>query len=224
MADADSDATAVRSHVGLSTSRERSGGILHLPIGESDVALVAALQAGRHDAAAVLFDRYGRLVARVLARVMGSDPEIPDLIQDVFVAALSSVRRLEEPDALRQWLTSIAVFVARGKIRSRTRWRFLRLTPFDELPDTSSWPVPIEASEALRCTYRLLEELPANERIAFALRFIGQMELTDVARACGVSLATIKRRLVRAQKKFSHMARRHPVLAEWVQEGGRWAR
>lgn len=224
MADADSENSALRSHMRVSPTKTRSGGILHLPIGESDVALVAALQAGRHDAASVLFDRYGRLVARVLARVMGPDPELPDLIQDVFVAALSSVGRLEDPDALRHWLTSIAVFVARGRIRSRTRWRFLRLMPFDELPDVSTSPVPAEASEALRCTYQVLEELPANERIAFALRFIDQMELTDVAEACDVSLATIKRRLHRAQRKFAQIARRHPVLAEWVEAGDRWAR
>jgi RNA polymerase sigma-70 factor, ECF subfamily len=42
------------------------------------------------------------------------------------------------------------------------------------------------------------------------------MELTEVAASCGVSLATIKRRLSRAQQSFTSGARREPALAEWL--------
>jgi RNA polymerase sigma-70 factor (ECF subfamily) len=65
----------------------------------------------------------------------------------------------------------------------------------------------------------VLERLPADERVAFALRFIDSMELTQVADACGVSLATIKRRLSRAQQTFQRLAAEHAVLREWL-EGG----
>jgi RNA polymerase sigma-70 factor (ECF subfamily) len=51
------------------------------------------------------------------------------------------------------------------------------------------------------------------------LRFIDGMELVEVADACSVSLATIKRRLARAQKRFSAMARTYPELDEWVSGG-----
>jgi RNA polymerase sigma-70 factor (ECF subfamily) len=59
-------------------------------------------------------------------------------------------------------------------------------------------------------------KLPADERVAFALRFIDGMELTAVATACNVSLATIKRRLSRAQRTFNALALEHAALAEWV--------
>jgi RNA polymerase sigma-70 factor (ECF subfamily) len=58
--------------------------------------------------------------------------------------------------------------------------------------------------------------LPADERIPFALRFIDGMELTEVARACTVSLATIKRRLSRAEQRFTAFAALEPALAEWL--------
>jgi RNA polymerase sigma-70 factor (ECF subfamily) len=197
-------------------------GVVQLPVPEGDVGLVAALRAGRPHAAAALFDRYAGHVQRVLARVLGPDPEIHDLIQDVFVAALASVGRLEDARALRGWLTSIAVFTARARIRRRSRWRFLRIVPSEELPETTAATPSPEVSEALRCTYEVLAELPVDERIAFALRFIDGMELTSVAAACAVSLATIKRRLKRAQHKFVELAREHHVLAEWLEAGDRW--
>jgi RNA polymerase sigma-70 factor (ECF subfamily) len=52
------------------------------------------------------------------------------------------------------------------------------------------------------------------------LRYIDGMELTAVAQACGVSLATIKRRLSRAQVTFSALAARQSVLVEWLETGG----
>jgi RNA polymerase sigma-70 factor (ECF subfamily) len=37
-----------------------------------------------------------------------------------------------------------------------------------------------------------------------------------------VSLATIKRRLAKAEKRFAAAAQRDNVLREWLEEGGRW--
>ena len=185
---------------------------------DDDVMLVNALCGGQLDAADRLFVAYGDHVQRVLARVLGPDPDLVDLIQDVFVTALSSIRSLKDPRALRGWLTGIAVFTARARIRKRARWRFFRFLPFDELPEQVAIHAPAEVSEALRCTYRVLSRMPAEERIPFALRVIDGMELTQVAEVCGFSLATVKRRLQRAKLRFSELAREEPALSDWLQD------
>lgn len=203
-------------------SGTRRGVVRHLPIPDTDVALVEALRNQRPGASAALFDRYGAHVRRVLVRVLGADREIADLLHEVFVHVLESLGRLEDPRAFKGWLTSIAVFTARGRIRRRARWRVLRViapSEFEELEAPSATP---EMTDAVRCTYKILGELPADERIAFALRYIDGMELTEVAAACRVSLATIKRRLSRAQAQFSAEARKYPELSSWIQ-GARWS-
>jgi RNA polymerase sigma-70 factor (ECF subfamily) len=193
--------------------------VIELPIPVSSTALVAALQAGRVEARKVLFDRYSDEIERLLYRVLGPDPELSDLLQDVFVAALTSIHQLRDPHALAGWLRGIAVRKARKCILKRQRWRFIQLFPPGELPDREALLPPVEVSEALRCTYTVLNQLPADERVAFALRFIDGMELTQVAEACGVSLATIKRRLSRAHARFVKLAADHAALAEWLQPG-----
>ncbi len=198
------------------------GGVLELPIPDSDAGLVAALRSGRQSAKAALFDRYGRHVERVLTRVLGPDPDVQDLLQDVFVSALESIDRLEDPNSLKPWLSRIAVFTARGRIRRRVRWRFIRNDAFDEVAEVEAHLASAEVSEALRRTYQALKQLPPDERIAFALRFIDGMELTEVAQASGVSLATIKRRLTKAQRRFVDVAKRDPSLQEWLIRGARW--
>jgi RNA polymerase sigma-70 factor (ECF subfamily) len=192
---------------------------VELPIAETDAALVAALRAQRTDAGKTLFKRYGRDVERVLFRVLGPDVELADLLHDVFVAALTSIDQVRDPNALRGWLTGIAVRKARKCIVKRRRWRIIQFFAPTDMPEAEARVTPTEVSEALRCTYEVLNKLPADERMAFALRHVDGMELTAVAAACGVSLATIKRRLTRAHATFVSLASEHAALAEWLERG-----
>ncbi|MEY4577712.1 MAG: hypothetical protein RL701_2415 [Pseudomonadota bacterium] len=193
--------------------------VVELPIPETDAALVTALRAKRADAGKTLFKRYGKDVERVLFRVLGPDVDQADLLHDVFVAALTSIDQVRDPNALRGWLTGIAVRKARKCIVKRRRWRIIQFFAPTDMPEAEARVTPTEVSEALRCTYEVLNKLPPDERLAFALRHIDGMELTVVAAACGVSLATIKRRLTRAQKTFVALASKHAVLAEWLERG-----
>jgi RNA polymerase sigma-70 factor (ECF subfamily) len=193
--------------------------VVELPIADNDAALVAALRAGRPDAGRRLFERYGRDIERVLFRVLGPDNELPDLLHDVFVAGLTSIDQVREPSALRGWLTGIAVRKARKCIVKRRRWRIIQFFAPGDMPEGEARVTPLDVSEALRCTYEVLGRLPPDERVAFALRHIDGMELTSVASACGVSLATIKRRLARAQRAFVRMAGEQDALVPWLERG-----
>ena len=203
----------------LARSTARLAPVVPLFAAGSDEALVAALRAGDPRARAQLFDAYGPHVQRVLARVLGVDQELSDLLHDVFVEAFSSFDRLSDPRALRGWLTTIAVFTARGCIRKRKRRSWLRFFGAgDDLPEVAAPAGQSEAALALRQVQAVLDRMPDDDRIAFALRFLDGMELTEVAEACQVSLATIKRRLVRAEERFRREAAREPALARWLEE------
>jgi len=193
-----------------------------LRFADDDQAFVEALKAGHQDAFAALYDRYADHVHRVLVRILGFDHEIGDLLQEVFMQALGSIGSLREADRLKAWLTRIAVFTARGCIRRRTRRRWLRIAPPETLPEQVAPTADDETREALRLTYEVLELLPTVERIAFSLRFIEGLELTEVAAACDVSLATIKRKLTKAERRFVALAGRRGPLAGWLEQSARW--
>lgn len=195
---------------------ERRSAVVPLPLFESDVALVAAIRAGERAAGAALYDRHHAYVRRVLMRVLGPDADLHDLVQDVFIVAIDSVELLADPRALRAWLAGISVNCVRAELRRRTRSR-LSWGLWGELPEVAAIVADPEISEAVRATYRILTRLSVDERIPFALRFIEGMELLEVAAACGVSLATTKRRIASAHKKFINIAQTYPELRDWVQ-------
>jgi len=195
-----------------------------LPFVRNDASLVAGLRAGEPWARAALFDRYAPLVERTLRRILGKDrhTELADLVHDAFVQALVSIHRLRDADALPAWMQSVAAHTAYHAIRARRARRWLRFWEPTTLPDVTVDGVEPHVVEAHRRTYALLERLPADERIAFALRHIEGLELGRLAEICGVSLATIKRRLAKAEQRFARAAKRDDVLREWLEEGGRW--
>jgi RNA polymerase sigma-70 factor (ECF subfamily) len=207
----------------MPTATERNNVVRPAAFQRDDSELVAAAVRGERAAQAQIFDRHASHVTRVLARMLGTEGELADLVHEVFVMALRDLSRLTEPSALKAWLTAIAVNVARGHIRKRTRRRWLRFFAPEDVPDAEAPTADDETREAARATYAVLDKMDAEERIPFALRFIDGMELTEVAAACGVSLATIKRRLARAEAAFVEGARDRAILEPWLKGGTRWS-
>lgn len=181
-------------------------------------ALVAALGRGDEGAAAALFHEYAPLVERTIGRILGVDDDLADARQEVFLRALRSVQRMRDPQALTDWLLQITVCTAVDWIRKRKRRRWLLFVEAGERGQEPSFSVDETGRAALRATYRVLDRMSIEERTVFALRHIDGMELTQVATACSCSLATMKRRLSRADARFELLARREPALLLWLAE------
>ncbi|HYQ01140.1 MAG TPA: RNA polymerase sigma factor [Polyangiaceae bacterium] len=198
---------------------------LHVPFSGDDAALVRAVRDGNAAAKAELFHRYAAQLERLITHVLGYDAELADILQETFVAALRSLGSLKDPAALKPWLLTIATLTARKALRSRSRRRWLRYFT-DETEEARYEPQvepPNEESQrAAREVYAILARFPVDERLAFALRYINGLDLTAVASACDVSLATIKRRLQRADRRFVKAAAGAPALADWIESGERW--
>jgi RNA polymerase sigma-70 factor (ECF subfamily) len=215
----------VRASKSTKSSRAiQYGEVRLLPVPLGDAGLVTALRARQSGAWNMLFDRYGSYVERLIVRVVGLDPEVPDLINEVFARAVEGLHQLKEPSALKGWIGSIAIFTARVWIRNRTsRRKWLAFLSPHDLPEIAAPAIaPPEVSETLEHAYTVLKHMPADERIAFALRFIDSMELQEIAEIVKVSLSTVKRRLQRAERMFLQKARQDALLSERVAESVRW--
>lgn len=175
--------------------------------------LVRALRTGEQGAPGELFDRYGVAIHRVLLRIVGDDPEGKDLLHDTFLRALDHIGELRDPRALKSWLNRMAVFTAQEWIRARRRRGHSRSVDSSSEPSVS--PAP-EAREAVRAFYAIMDRFPADERAAFILRFVEEMELTEVAGACDVSVSTARRRIRRAERRFLKLLPQFPALNERI--------
>jgi RNA polymerase sigma-70 factor (ECF subfamily) len=155
-----------------------------------------------------VFRRYARYVAVIARSLLRDEQDTDDVIQEVFLEAVRGLARLREPEAVRGWLATVTVRLARQKLRRRRLLRFVPWSPkkaYDSLVSDSKDP---EQGMFLTQVYAALDDIPVEQRLAWTLRHMDGERLDVVARLCGCSLATAKRRIAAAhehlQKVVTH--------------------
>jgi RNA polymerase sigma-70 factor (ECF subfamily) len=154
---------------------------------------------GQEDLAA-LYRAYAPYVAAIAARILGRDHEVDDLVQDAFINALRGLRGLREPLAVKGWLAKITVRLATRRLRARRVRRALHLD--HDVLDYESICAPAASDEErvlIAKVYSVLDRLPADERVAWVLRYVQGEPLHRIPELCACSLSTAQRRLARAQ-------------------------
>lgn len=149
------------------------------------------------------FRAHAPQVATMALRLLGRREEADDLVQDVFLKAGKWLSRLNDPAAVRAWLLKVTVRLAWRRLRVR-RWRVaLGLEGSYDYAELArnGYPSP-EDSAFLAEVFRVLDRLPAHERLAFCLRHVDGERLEDVAERCACSLATAKRWIALAQARL----------------------
>jgi RNA polymerase sigma-70 factor (ECF subfamily) len=168
----------------------------------SDAALVAAARRGEPWACDALVRRHARRLNGLALRLIGRDADVDDLVQESFASAFLSLHRLDEPEAFGGWLGAILVRTASKMIRRRRMLarlglgRELLAIDVDALVSPS---VPPDDASELRRLYALAERLPAEIRIPLLLQRVEGLELEEIRKLTGGSLATIKRRVQKGE-------------------------
>ncbi|HXI55523.1 MAG TPA: RNA polymerase sigma factor [Polyangia bacterium] len=175
------------------------------PDGADDVALVTAAQRGETEAKERLFRKYGLMVNGLCFRLLGSDQDLDDLVQECFLQMFRSLHRLDKPQAFRGWLSEIVVRTTHNLIRRRRLMvRFgLRTTSPVNVEGLISPGAPPDAVYALNAIYKIIASLPPRVRVALVLRRVEGRPLGEVAQLMGASLASVKRWLVAADKALA---------------------
>lgn len=158
-------------------------------------SLVLAFREGRPEAPTALWQRFGQRIHRLVLRTLGSDDAVEDLVQEAFTRVLERVTSLRQEDALEGFVVAITLNTVRLELRRRRRRRFFAFLLPSEAPRAADPSLPHEVKQL----FAELETLTVEQRLAFTLRHLEQLELTEVAQAMGVSLATAKRRLAEAK-------------------------
>ncbi len=154
-----------------------------------------------------VFRRYSPYVARVGLRLLGSDGEIDDLVQEVFIEAHRGLSAVREAGAVRGWLARVCV---RRAVRRLRRHRLRAFLSLEALPDAALPPQsgasPEQAAD-LAAVYRILGRMSAMERVTWVLRHVEGESLDDIASICESSKSTVQRRLRSAQSRFEQEVR-----------------
>jgi RNA polymerase sigma-70 factor, ECF subfamily len=182
-----------------------------------DASLVKAACRGDARAHAIIWRKYAGLV-RCKVGLLAGGRDVDDHIQEVFVRLFGRLAELRDPSALRSFIIGIALRVVGTELRRRRCRPWLTLTASGDLPEVPR-PWADDGSDAREMVARfaaIVDRLTPHSARIFALRYVEEMELVEVAQAMNISLATVKRHLARASARVFAMAENDPALAGFV--------
>jgi len=191
--------------------------LVHL---DNEAVLLAEARAGRADAFIKLLNQYSSRVYRLALQITGNREDAEDVLQEVSLKAYANLREFRGDSRFYTWVVRITVNEALTKLRGRRIERQISLDEPIETGENDFMPREIESwgdnpedryatSELQKLLAEALEKLEPPYRLVFALRDIEQISTEETAQMLGLSVPTVKSRLMRARLKMRERLTRH---------------
>jgi RNA polymerase sigma-70 factor (ECF subfamily) len=186
----------------------------------NDLALARRAAQGDRSAQRDLFVTQRGSVHHTLFRILGSNRELEDLIQDSFLEIFRALHSFRGDSSLSRWCQTIATRTAYLAI-SRRKPPAVDLVLVEEiLPSSADSHRLVEVREAARRLYSALDQLEPKQRIAFALAVVDGLPLREVAQLTESTVVAVKTRVWRARRDLMRRVARDAVLASYIAELG----
>jgi RNA polymerase sigma-70 factor, ECF subfamily len=186
-----------------------------LTLQSEEAALIEELRAGSEEAFAWLIARFHQPIYSLLARTVYDRADAADLTQEVFVKVFRGVHSFHGESSLRTWIYRIALREASNQRRWWIRHRQHEVAIDQEVTE-GGMGVPVRLKDRLvdpaespydaavhaenqALVESALQRVPEPFRTTLILRDIEGFVYEEVAEIQGVSLGTVKSRLVRGR-------------------------
>ena len=173
----------------------------------TDDQLMAELRVGNHDALAVLFDRYHRLVLSVALRIVRDPGEAEDVLQNVFLDIFRSVAQFDPTKgSTKVWLLQYAYHRAINRRQHLIARRFYGQEDIDDvgsgLPQGSLPFGKFTAPELRQLLQEALATLGGSQKRVIELASYEGFTMKEIADKTGESLVAVRHHYYRGLQKL----------------------
>lgn len=191
-----------------------------------DRALMARVQAGEEAALGALMERWERPVKSVIARLVFNATEAEELAQETFVRVWQQREKFRAGAEVRPWVFSIAVNLARNRLRWWRRRPEVALEEWSVMTEDGGTEGrgdgetgrggrtgdggDLERKERAAAVRDAVAALPAELREALVLFEYEEMSQADIAVTVGATVKAVEARIARAKEKL------RLALKRWV--------
>jgi len=174
-----------------------------------DVRLMRLIGRGDTIALEKLIEKHQALVAGTVARMLGSNSDVEDIAQQVFIRVWKSARRYAPRAKFTTWLLKITRNLVFNELRRTKRHVHVPLQPepgADDSPLKDEANLAPDASllevELRRTIEEAILQLPETQRMALVLRRYEQLSYEQIAEVLDLSVPAVKSVLFRARTEL----------------------
>lgn len=188
---------------------------------ENSVELIKRTLDGDDDAFSSLVSMYQKGTHALAWKFIGNHQIAEEITQDTFLTVYKKLDTLKNPKQFEGWLYVITKRLCLNWMaRKKPDMESLEQIPTEELEKISYRDYELELirtntiEDQQDIVKELLSKLPESERTVVTLYYIGEMTPTEISKKLGVSVNTIKTRLLRGQKRLR--AKGKSIITETV--------
>ena len=174
-----------------------------------DVRLMRLVSGGDATAFEQLIERHQALVAGTVARMLGSNSDVEDIAQQVFIRVWKSAGRYVARAKFTTWLLKITRNLVFNEMRRAKRHPHL---PVQIEPEADEIPLKDEATATPDATLlqaelqaaieKAITLLPETQRMAIVLRRYEELSYEEIADVLDLSVPAVKSLLFRARTEL----------------------
>ena len=174
-----------------------------------DVELIKRILDGEEIAFTELVEKYHKPVHALAWRKISDYHIAEEITQDTFLKVYQKLHTLKDLSHFSGWLYVITTNLCATWIRKNQKYteRLKKTEITITQSDTYSQHIRDDRANSVTQTQReivkkLLAKLKESERTVMTLHYLGEMKIEDISRFLGVSVSTIKTRLMRARQRL----------------------
>lgn len=167
-----------------------------------DRTLAARAADGDVRAFEVLVRRYGPLMRAYATRILGSNAESDDVVQDAFVTSWQQLSTLDDGRAVKSWMMRIVSNKSIDRLRARREHGDID----DHDPQAPIEQSPANVAESRSQEHALsqaLAALPELQRQCWTLKEIADYSYEEIAEQLDLPTSTVRGLLARARKALT---------------------
>jgi len=152
-------------------------------------------------------------ITRLVYRLLGWPADLDDVVQEVFLAALTQCRKFRGESALATWLTVIALNKCRTHRRGLlSRWRTLRRASRRPVQLQSAADAAAVQDDTLAKVREAIQKLASRDREVIVLHYLEDRRVVEMSELLKIRTNAVEVRLHRARQRLKKLL--EPLVEE----------
>lgn len=148
------------------------------------------------------YNQYAKQLHRSISKLVGSDEDAQDILQDVFLRAFNNWDKRNPFSPIKWWLESIAKNLAIDHLRHKQMHQFVGAEDVHLIDGATNCEQELILSDQLNAIKPCISKLSPRQKEVYSMYVIDRSTISDISKKLNLTEKVVKMYLNRAKKRL----------------------